>query len=98
MDWAFTLERVLGVMLVLVICLSFGEVVNRWLFSNSFKLPVFLTAMLVGIFFTELADKRTRFKTTTRHIASARIALMNADLDSFRDDADLGLLFREIAR
>lgn len=27
-----TLQRALGVMLVLAICLSFGEVINGWLF------------------------------------------------------------------
>ena len=52
------LERALGVMLVLAICLSFGEVVNRWLFSNNIKLPGFLTAMLVGIVVTNFADNR----------------------------------------
>ena len=55
---AFNLEDALRVMLVLAICLSFGEVVNRWLFSNNIKLPGFLTAMLVGIFVTNLADQR----------------------------------------
>ena len=55
---AFNLKDALGVMLVLAICLSFGEVVNRWLFSNNIKLPGFLTAMLVGIFVTNLADQR----------------------------------------
>ncbi len=54
----FTLERALGVMLVLAICLSFGEVINRWLFSNNIKLPGFLTAMMVGIIVTNLADSR----------------------------------------
>ncbi len=45
-------------MFVLAVCLSFGEVVNRWLFSNDIKLPGFLTSMLVGIMITNLADKR----------------------------------------
>jgi len=53
-----TMHRALDVMLVLAICLSFGEVVNRWLFSNDIKLPGFLTAMLVGIVITNLADNR----------------------------------------
>jgi ESS family glutamate:Na+ symporter len=56
-DEPFTLERALGVMLVLAICLSFGEVINRWLFSNNIKLPGFLTAMMVGIIVTNLADR-----------------------------------------
>lgn len=52
------LQRALGVLLVLAICLSLGEVVNRWLFSNNIKLPGFLTAMMVGIVGTNLADSR----------------------------------------
>jgi ESS family glutamate:Na+ symporter len=54
----FNLEDALAVMLVLAICLSLGEVVNRWLFANNIKLPGFLTAMLVGIFVTNLADQQ----------------------------------------
>lgn len=53
-----TLARTLSVMLVLAICLSFGEVVNHWLFANNIKLPGFLTAMMVGIAITNLADRR----------------------------------------
>ncbi|QEG43156.1 sodium/glutamate symporter [Roseimaritima ulvae] len=56
----YSLERALSVMLVLAVCLSFGEIINRWLFSNNIKLPGFLTAMLVGILITNLADKLQR--------------------------------------
>jgi ESS family glutamate:Na+ symporter len=56
----YTLQRAMSVMLVLAICLSFGEVVNRWLFSNNIKLPGFLTAMLIGIVITNLTDKLRR--------------------------------------
>ena len=56
----WSLQRGLGVMLVLAICLSFGEVVNRWMFSNDIKLPGFLTAMIVGIVVTNLADSRNK--------------------------------------
>ena len=52
----YSLESALGVMLVLAVCLSLGEVINRWLFSNDIKLPGFLTAMMVGILVTNLAD------------------------------------------
>ena len=52
-----TLHRALTVMLVFAICLSLGEIVNRWLFSNNIKLPGFLTAMMAGIVITNLADK-----------------------------------------
>ncbi|MFN3150344.1 sodium/glutamate symporter [Bremerella sp.] len=53
---AYSLGKALSVMLILAICLSLGEVVNRWLFSNDIKLPGFLTAMMVGILVTNLAD------------------------------------------
>ncbi|KAA5538715.1 sodium/glutamate symporter [Roseiconus nitratireducens] len=53
----YSLRRALGIMMVIAICLSFGEVVNRWLFSNDIKLPGFLTAMLIGIVITNVADK-----------------------------------------
>lgn len=59
-DDPFTLQSALSLMLVLAVCLSFGEVVNRWFFSNNIKLPGFLTAMLVGIFVTNLADRRSK--------------------------------------
>ena len=59
-DEPYTLGRAMAVMLVIAVCLSFGEVVNRWLFSNNIKLPGFLTAMLVGIAITNLADRFRR--------------------------------------
>jgi len=55
-----TLDRALRVMLILSLCISFGEVINRWLFNNDIKLPGFLTAMLVGILLTNLGDKIKR--------------------------------------
>lgn len=55
-----TLNSVLTVMFILAVCLSFGEVVNRWLFSNDIKLPGFLTSMLIGIAITNLADHYKR--------------------------------------
>ena len=56
----YSLQRALSLMLVIAICLSGGEVINRWLFSNDIKLPGFLTAMLIGIAITNLADKAKR--------------------------------------
>ncbi len=52
-----TQGRILRVLLVLALCVSFGEVVNRWLFDNDIKLPGFLTAMLIGIVVTNLSDR-----------------------------------------
>ncbi|QDU11853.1 sodium/glutamate symporter [Gimesia aquarii] len=56
-DNPFKLHRAFGVLFIVAICLSFGELVNYWFFSNNIKLPGFLTAMMVGIFVTNLADK-----------------------------------------
>ena len=56
----YTLQRALSVLLVIAVCLSLGEVINRWMFSNNIKLPGFLTAMLVGIAITNLADRFRR--------------------------------------
>ena len=56
----YSIQRAMSVMLVIAVCLSFGEVINRWLFGNNIKLPGFLTAMLVGIAVTNLADKMRR--------------------------------------
>ncbi|WP_206028742.1 sodium/glutamate symporter [Thalassoroseus pseudoceratinae] len=59
-DDSYSLALALRVMLVIAICLSLGEVINRWLFHNDIKLPGFLTAMLVGIVITNLADRSGR--------------------------------------
>jgi ESS family glutamate:Na+ symporter len=53
-----TLRRTLGVVLTLAVCISLGDFVNRFLFGAGFKLPGFLTAMMVGIVITNLADVR----------------------------------------
>lgn len=51
-----TMERTLTTILILAICVSFGDVVNRFFTESGLKLPGFLTAMLVGIVITNLAD------------------------------------------
>ena len=43
--------------MVLALCVSLGEIVNRWFFNNDVRLPGFLTAMLVGILITNLSDR-----------------------------------------
>ena len=55
-----TLERALRVLMVLAVCVTFGDVINRWLFHNEIMLPGFLTAMLVGIAITNFCDKTAR--------------------------------------
>ena len=51
------IENVLGTLLVLAICVTAGDMVNRFLSTKGVALPGFLTAMMVGIFITNLADK-----------------------------------------
>ncbi len=55
-----TVQRTLGVILVMAVCISLGDVVNRFLFDAGMKLPGFLTAMMVGIVITNLADARQK--------------------------------------
>ena len=45
---------------VLALCVVLGDLVNRFLFERDFKVPGFLTAMLVGIALTNLADRLQR--------------------------------------
>lgn len=54
------LERALDVLFVLALCVVLGDLVNRFLFERDFKVPGFLTAMLVGIALTNLADRLQR--------------------------------------
>ena len=46
----------LQALLILCVCLGAGELVNRSLFARGVMLPGFLTAMMVGILLTNLAD------------------------------------------
>ncbi len=48
--------NVLRAVLLLAICLGAGDTVNRYLFAEGVMLPGFLTAMMVGILITNLAD------------------------------------------
>ncbi len=52
-----TLKRALTVLFVLSLCVALGDVVNRYLLERDFKVPGFLTAMLVGIFITNVSDR-----------------------------------------
>ncbi len=55
-----TVDDVLGTILLLAVCVAAGDQVNRLLFSKGVLLPGFLTAMVVGIVLTNLADLRNR--------------------------------------
>jgi ESS family glutamate:Na+ symporter len=52
-EWIYP---VLLTLLALALCVSFGDLVNRYLFMRDVRLPGFLTAMFVGILVTNLAD------------------------------------------
>ncbi len=50
------INDVLGTILVLCLCVSAGDIVNSHLAMKGLSLPGFLTAMMVGIVITNLAD------------------------------------------
>jgi len=51
-----TMKRIMTTIFILAICIAVGDVVNRLFFGAGVKLPGFLTAMIVGIAITNLAD------------------------------------------
>jgi ESS family glutamate:Na+ symporter len=51
-----TMQRALTTIFILAVCVSVGDMVNRLFFTAGVKLPGFLTAMMVGIIITNLAD------------------------------------------
>ena len=54
------LYHVLVSVLMLTICVSLGDIVNRFLADGGVRLPGFLTAMFVGILITNIADSMNR--------------------------------------
>jgi ESS family glutamate:Na+ symporter len=81
---------ILGTILMLAVCVGVGDIVNRWLFATGVLLPGFLTAMVVGIAITNLADVRkvpikASAVTTTGDVALLlflSMSLMSMDLSS----------------
>jgi len=51
-----TSKRIITTITIFAICISLGDIVNRAFFGAGVKLPGFLTAMMVGIIITNLAD------------------------------------------
>jgi ESS family glutamate:Na+ symporter len=51
-----TMKRTLTTIFILAICISAGDLVNTWFFGAGVRLPGFLTAMMIGIVITNLAD------------------------------------------
>ena len=60
-DWLFD---VLKVILILALCVSLGDTVNRYLFNEGVLLPGFLTSMFVAIVITNLLDLFNRPQNT----------------------------------
>jgi len=50
------IDKVLGTLLILAVCVTAGDLVNRYLSMKGLSLPGFLTAMMVGIVITNMAD------------------------------------------
>jgi ESS family glutamate:Na+ symporter len=51
-----TMQRVLNTIFILAICISLGDLVNRFFAAEGVKLPGFLTSMMIGIAITNFAD------------------------------------------
>jgi ESS family glutamate:Na+ symporter len=91
-----TTNSLLGTVLVLALCVQLGDGVNQFLLTKDFKVPGFLTAMLVGIFIVNLSD-RTRIKLNEDHMADWQevslqlflgMSLMSMDLSSILASAN----------
>ena len=52
--------NILRILMILAICVSLGDTVNRYLFSQGMLLPGFLTSMFVAIVITNLVDVAKR--------------------------------------
>lgn len=93
------LGRVMPVLLILAVCMAFGEIVNAFLAEHDFKVPGFLTAMLVGILITNLADrfKRPLYQPDYANTGEVclqlflAMSLMSMDLSSLKNG--LGMIF-----
>lgn len=89
-DDRLLLPDILSTVLMLSVCVSLGDIVNRALFSQDVLLPGFLTAMVVGIAITNLRDLVRRpvhadVVDTTGDVALnlfLAISLMTMDLSS----------------
>lgn len=58
-----TMERILRTIFILAICISLGDIVNRFFTDYGVKLPGFLTSMMVGILITNLVGARASEET-----------------------------------
>lgn len=68
-------KDILGTLLVLAICVSAGDLVNRYLSIQGFSLPGFLTAMMAGILITNLSDLFGKPLSTTAINTASEVSL-----------------------
>jgi ESS family glutamate:Na+ symporter len=87
---AGTVHTILGTLLILAVCVQLGDLVNRFMLSRDFRVPGFLTAMLVGIVIVNLADA-TKVKVSEPELSRwneislqlfLAMSLMSMDLSS----------------
>lgn len=92
-----SVEDVIGTIFALALCLGFGDAVNHYLFSYEIRLPGFLTAMMIGVIITNIADP-LKFELNHGSIGLVggislqlflAMSLMSMDLLSLADSAIL---------
>ncbi|MEZ5591911.1 MAG: sodium/glutamate symporter [Gammaproteobacteria bacterium] len=84
-----TADDVLRTILMLAICVGTGDQINRLLFAQGVLLPGFLTAMLVGIALTNLAD---RTSATTAGLLVYLLSRQPAYFLNYQSDEHVDLL------
>ena len=55
-EYSVSIDDVIDTVLALGLCLGLGDIVNHYLFHYKIRLPGFLTAMMVGVVLTNIAD------------------------------------------
>lgn len=55
-EYSVSIDDVIDTVLALGLCLGLGDLVNHYLFHYKIRLPGFLTAMMVGVILTNIAD------------------------------------------
>jgi ESS family glutamate:Na+ symporter len=94
-----TMQRTLTTVFILAVCVSLGDLVNRFFVEEGVKLPGFLTSMMVGIGITNFADI---FKKNIRQSDFDKVgeialqlflamSLMSMDLNALADG--IGIVF-----
>lgn len=94
-----TTSRILQGVFVLAVCVSLGDAVNQWFFSAGVMLPGFLTAMMIGIAITNLADvfdwpiRQRDFDRTGEICLQLFLAMSLMSIDLLSLQGALGIVF-----